>query len=407
MVASFGSALAPAGSLDLEPTAPGALDGVCVAVKDLFDIEGTVTGAGNPTLAESPPANADAAAVALLRAAGATLVAKTATDELAMGMFGVNTHYGTPPNPASPDRVPGGSSSGSASLVASGDADLGIGTDTGGSVRIPAAFCGLVGLRPTHGRIDIAGVRPMAKGFDTVGVLTRTVELAATSFGVLCSPRPSRSITSIVLLVDLLEGSTPEVADRTETLAEAWASELGLELRRDRLVVDPIPSDLLSVFWPLMSRQLWESNGAWLTESKPMLGAGIADRIRDAGRVDDAAVADGEAGRLTLVARVNELLADSVAVLPTSWAPAPLRETSHDDLMDWRDRNLAFSVPASLTGSPQLVLPAGRVDTGEDDGSGAPVGISMLGLPGDDELLLSLAGRVPTADDILSRGHHG
>ncbi|MBX6388623.1 MAG: amidase, partial [Frankia sp.] len=119
-----------------------------VAVKDLIDIAGRVTAAGNPTLSAGPPATRTAPCVEALLAAGATVVGKTATDELAMGMFGVNSHYGTPPNPAAPDRVPGGSSSGSASVVAAGIADLGIGTDTGGSIRVPGAFCGLVGLRP-------------------------------------------------------------------------------------------------------------------------------------------------------------------------------------------------------------------------------------------------------------------
>ncbi|WP_293783531.1 amidase family protein, partial [uncultured Aeromicrobium sp.] len=131
------------------PGPPGrALSGVKVAVKDLFAVAGHVTAAGNPWLARQEPAAEDAAVVAALHDAGATLVAKSATDELAMGMFGVNTHYGTPSNPAAPDRVPGGSSSGSASLVCSGEVDLGVGTDTGGSIRVPAAFEGLVGLRP-------------------------------------------------------------------------------------------------------------------------------------------------------------------------------------------------------------------------------------------------------------------
>ncbi len=407
-LASFDSALAPAGMLDLAPTASGPLDGVRLAVKDLFDVEGTVTGAGNPTLADGPPATADATAVAVLRAAGATLVAKTATDELAMGMFGVNTHYGTPPNPAAPDRVPGGSSSGSASMVAAGDADLGIGTDTGGSVRVPAAFCGLVGLRPTHGRIDIAGVRPMAEEFDTVGILTRTVELAAAAFAELAPARPIRSIDSLVILSDLVERSTPAVADRTERLAAAWAEHLGLELRHAPLVTEPVPADLLEVFWPLMSRQLWESNGTWLTEAAPVLGAGIAERITDAGNIDDEAVARGDDGRQLLRTRLAEFLTESVAVLPTTWAPPPLRDTTHDELMIWRDRNLAFSVPASLTGSPQLVLPAGRIvaSDGERDDGSVPIGVSMLGLPGDDELLLSLAGQIPPAAEFLDGGIH-
>ena len=383
--------IAPPGRLDLAPTAPGPLDGVRLVAKDLFDVAGTVTGAGNPTLAAGPPADADAAAVAALRAAGATLVAKTATDELAMGMFGVNTHFGTPPNPAAPDRVPGGSSSGSASMVAAGDADLGLGTDTGGSVRVPATFCGIVGLRPTHGRIDAAGVRPMAVGFDTVGLLARDVGSIAAALAVLADPRPPRPIRALVVLDDLVARAEAAVAERTESLAAGWADELGLELRHEALVGDDVPEDLLAVFWPLMSRQLWESNGAWVTEEAPTLGAGIAERIRAAGEVDDEAVAAATRGRDALVARLDALLADAVAVLPSSWAPPPPRETPHDELMAWRDRNLDLLVPASLTGAPQLALPAGRA---ADAGGEAPIGVSLLGRPGDDELLLDLASRV-------------
>src|SRR5699024_9338197 len=161
---------------------------------------------------------------------------KVATDELAMGMFGVNSHYGTPANPAAPDRVPGGSSSGSASAVAAGDADLGLGTDTGGSIRVPASFCGLVGLRPTHGRISLAGVRPMAPGCDTVGLLAADVSGVADAFDTLIGPaavpapgsaavpasapitQPAagpREVTDLVLLTDLVDRAEPAVAERT------------------------------------------------------------------------------------------------------------------------------------------------------------------------------------------------
>lgn len=368
------------------------LDGVRVAVKDLFDVAGQVTGAGNPTLALGSPAVADAAAVELLCAAGASVVAKTATDELAMGMFGVNTHYGTPPNPAAPDRVPGGSSSGSASAVAGGTADLGLGTDTGGSIRVPAAFCGLVGLRPTHGRIPIGGVRPMAAGFDTVGLLGRDVVTVADAFGVLApSSMAARAVDRLVLLTDLLERATPAVVDSTRATAERWSEMLGLPLHEERLTGDGL--DLVSVFWPLMSRQLWESNGAWVTSERPVLGEGIEARILAASDITDAEVADAEGARTALRGRLGDVLAGAVGVLPTTVDAAPLRTSSHAELMAYRDANLALVVPASLTGAPQLSLPTGSV-VDAVSGTSAPVGTSLLGLPGDDELLLNLADRV-------------
>ncbi|WP_244928074.1 amidase family protein [Nocardioides sp. W7] len=382
------TALAPDGALTLAPTGSGALDGLRVVVKDLFDVADRVTAAGNPTLAAGPPADAHAAAVATVLAAGASVVGKTATDELAMGMFGVNSHFGTPANPAAPDRVPGGSSSGSASAVAAGEADLGIGTDTGGSIRVPAAFCGLVGLRPTHGRIDVAGIRPMAPGFDTVGLLGRTVDPVAAAFAVLADvPASLRMVGHLVLLTDLLERADPGAAAATRAAAERWAGLLGLELVEAPLVTDPLPTELTSVFWPLMSRQLWESNGAWVTGARPVLGEGIEDRIRAAADITDEQVAAAETLRADLRARLGVLLHDAVAVLPTAIAPAPRRDLPHAELLAYRDRNLAFVVPASLTGSPQLSLPTGTVD-------GAPVGTSLLGLPDDDELLLSLAAEV-------------
>ena len=378
------------------PGPPGrALSGVKVAVKDLFAVAGHVTAAGNPWLARQEPAAEDAAVVAALHDAGATLVAKSATDELAMGMFGVNTHYGTPSNPAAPDRVPGGSSSGSASLVCSGEVDLGVGTDTGGSIRVPAAFEGLVGLRPSHGRIDVTGVRPMAPRFDTVGLVARDAETLRRAFTTLVPTSAPRSVRSLVLLTDLLDLATAEVAALTREHASGWAGRLGLHLQEARLGGEGLPLDLREVFWPLMSRDLWRSNGAWFTREQPEVGEGIGARIIAAGEVGDEEVAVAERRRDVLVARLDGLLDDAVAVLPTTIDAAPLRTSTHDELMSYRDRNLALVVPASLVGAPQLTVPIGRVQDPRARTS-APVGASFLGLPGDDELLLTLAQAVVT-----------
>src|SRR2546423_196570 len=162
----------------LPATKSGPLDGLRFAVKDLIDVAGHRTGCGNPTwLATHPPASVSAVCVEQLLAAGAQCEGKTATDELAFSLLGENHFYGTPLNPAAPDRVPGGSSSGSASAVACGLVDFAIGTDTGGSVRVPASNCGIWGWRPSHGLISVAGVMPFAPTLDTVGVFTRSAEL--------------------------------------------------------------------------------------------------------------------------------------------------------------------------------------------------------------------------------------
>lgn len=399
------TALAPAGRLELPPMGRGALDGVRVAVKDLFDVAGTVTAAGNPALADGPPADQDADAVARIRRAGGVVVAKAATDELAMGMFGVNEHYGTPVNPVTPGRVPGGSSSGSACLVAGHEADLGLGSDTGGSIRVPAAFCGLIGLRPTHGFIDASGLRPMAPVFDTVGLLGRDLDTVARAFGVLsgsealgaAAGRPARRVRDLLLIVDLLEHALEPVADLAAEAAAVLASRCGLGLRTVRWGDRHPPDRLVRCFWTLMSRSLWQSQAAWVEREHPVLGTGIAERITAGGDLSEEAVTAASSQRRAFRQWAATALADAVVVLPTTWALAPPRESSHADLMAWRDRNLAHTVVAPLLGGPQLALPTDWVD----DGAGpAPASWSLLGLPGDDELLFSLAATLHPTDRI-------
>lgn len=389
-------ALAPAGLLDLPPTGRGALDGVRVAVKDVFDVAGTVTAAGNPTLAAGPVACQDAAAVARIRRAGGRVVAKAATDELAMGMFGVNSHFGTPLNPACPERVPGGSSSGPASLVACGAADLGLGSDTGGSVRVPAAFCGLWGLRPSFGRIDVTGLRPMAPRFDTVGLLGRDLALVATAFGVLAPDAERRTgraasdrpVRELIVLEDLLEHATDALAARTFEATGSLVARAGLPLRGLRWPARFRTEVLVECFWTLMSRDLWGSQSGWVQQARPVLGTGIAERIAAAAEVTDAEVREARSLRTSFQRWMAAELAAGIAILPTTWALPPLRGTDHVELMAWRDRNLAHTVIAPLLAGPQLAVPAGRLD---DDLGSAPASWSLLGLPGDDGLLIDLA----------------
>src|SRR5215207_7948504 len=157
---------------EVDPTRSGLLDGLSFAVKDLIDIGGYKTGCGNPSWGDTHPlASMNAVCVEQLLDAGARCVGKTVSDELAFSLLGENHFYGTPLNPKAPDRVPGGSSSGSASAVACGLLDFALGPDTGGSVRVPANNCGVWGMRPSHGFISVAGVNPLAPTFDTVGIL--------------------------------------------------------------------------------------------------------------------------------------------------------------------------------------------------------------------------------------------
>src|SRR5215213_2507005 len=200
----------------LSPAKDGSLRGLTFAVKDLIDVAGHPTGCGNPTwLATHPPASFSAICVEQLLAAGAKCGGKTITDEFAFSLLGENHHYGTPLNPAAPERVPGGSSSGSASAVACGLVDFALGTDTGGSVRVPASNCGIWGWRPSHGLISVAGVMPFAPTLDTVGVFTRTPELLERVAAVLLaveSPTISEESSGAIYLVrDAFDLADPAV----------------------------------------------------------------------------------------------------------------------------------------------------------------------------------------------------
>ena len=186
---------------DLSGVPGGALSGLSFGAKDLFDISGHVTGYGNPEWARThAPAVNTAFAVQALLDAGASLKGKTHTDELAYSLMGVNAHYGTPRNSADPRRVPGGSSSGSAAAVAAGLVDIGLGSDTGGSVRMPASFCGVWGLRSTFGLIPLEGAMPFTRSFDTVGWFAKDGDLmdrAAGALGCPAVPAPTRLLIPV------------------------------------------------------------------------------------------------------------------------------------------------------------------------------------------------------------------
>jgi amidase len=164
--------------VELAGAPEGSLAGLSFGVKDIYHIAGHRTGFGNPTWLEThPPAEETACAVQKLLDAGAEMVGKTLTDEMAYSLTGENAHYGTPVNPAAPDRVPGGSSNGSASAVAGGLVDFALGTDCGGSVRLPASYCGIMGIRPSLGRIPMDGVVPFSASFDVIGWFARDADL--------------------------------------------------------------------------------------------------------------------------------------------------------------------------------------------------------------------------------------
>ena len=281
--------------LDIPGAAQGPLAGLTFAAKDLFDVAGHTTGAGNPTwLATHPPATATASAVKALLDAGARLVGKTITDELAFSINGENAHYGTPLNTKAPQRIPGGSSSGSASAVAGGAVPLALGTDTGGSVRVPAAFCGIYGFRPTHGRI-LAGWRDAAGAQLRRGRLVHPRRRICWSgwggccwgFRVTRTERPR----SLLLVEDAFALTEPSVRAALGPAIDAVTATLGSP-RDVRLSGNGLGEGWLNAFRTLQMHEVWRTHGAWITAHKPHFGPGVAERFAASSKVTDKAAAE-------------------------------------------------------------------------------------------------------------------
>jgi amidase len=372
----------------VEGAATGNLVGARLAVKDVFDVAGTVTGAGNPDFgAHRAPASAHATSVQQLTSAGATVIGKTVTDELAYSLAGTNVHYGTPVNVAAPGRIPGGSSAGSAAAVAAGLADLALGTDTGGSVRIPASYCGIVGWRPTHGAVSSSGVVPLARSFDTVGVLARNTDLLVAAADALLTPSDRGGTV----------GPSPSVHLLAETLADA-APDVAEEIARLALLLgaaDPVASGIdlrgaMTAFRALQGREAWMEHGAWIRATRPVFGPGIAARFEAASRVTDDEVAAAAEVRATVR---DQLMAATdggrVLLIPGAAGAAPAPQPDREALEQQRIRTLRLTCVAGLAGAPVIVLPLGALD-------GLPLGIGLLGAPGSDRMLLQVAHRIAT-----------
>jgi amidase len=365
----------------------GQLSGLTFAAKDLFDIAGHVTGAGNPDwLALHAPASRTAPVVQRLVDSGADMVGKTHTDELSRGILGENTHYGTPINPKAPGRVPGGSSSGSAAAVAGGLVDFALGTDTGGSVRIPASFCGIFGIRPTHGRLSLEGVVGQAPSYDTVGWFARDADLLA-------------RIGEVLLGLDLRQAQRPRhviVATDAFAIAEpATAAALAPAVERITTAVGSSEHSRVSVMVPLadwfshqraiQGREAWDTFGEWIDRHNPRFGFDIADnfvRGRDTPNAVLAAALEFRAARRAEL--ITTLDQETILLLPTAPFPAPLRGQPRSTMWGQRTAISTLTTVSGTLGAPQVNMPLALVD-------GLPVGLSILARPGGDDMLLAFA----------------
>lgn len=358
------------------------------AAKDIFDVAGFVTGGGNPDWkATHPPADQHAWIVETLLNAGATMVGKTHTDELTRGILGENAHYGTPINSRALGRVPGGSSSGSAAAVAGGLVDFALGSDTGGSVRIPASFCGLWGLRPTHDRIPLEGILKQASSYDTIGWFTRdAATYAQVAQVVFQTSIPDTSPTRIIIAQDLFDEADENVSAALLPIAEKIAAMVG-----SSTTVKLAPNGLAE--WSaqqnvLQSKEAWDTVKDWVDQVNPRFSFWVSERYQFAINLTDAQIDEAAAVRDSLRMRMDEVFADGgFLCLPTAVVPAPLRGLPASAKKDVQSRLSRLTCIAGTTGRPQLSMPLGEVN-------GMPVGISIMGDRGSDEQLINFACRV-------------
>jgi amidase len=364
----------------------GSLAGLSFAAKDLFDVVGARSAWGNPDrLREAAPAVATAPAVLVPLLAGARLVGKTHTDELACGMFGMNPHFGVPINPLVPDRVPGGSSSGSASAVAAGLCDFALGTDTGGSVRVPASFCGLYGIRTSHSRISTAGVMPMAPSFDTVGWFARDAATLRRVGEVYFGPISANARPRLLLASDAFDIPVRAIGQALLPIARALGAVREIALYPNGV------DEWLDTFRPLQLNELWATHGAWATAPGRVLSEAVRERIELSRTVRPADVAAAFVRREALTRRLATLLGDDgIVIIPTAHDLPPMRDAAVPAQVTFREKTLALTSVASLTRLPQINLPVTSVD-------GCPVGLSLIAGARCDESLLLLAEELRSA----------
>jgi amidase len=392
-------------TFELDPTGSGPLEGSRFAVKDLIDIAGHKTGCGNPSWRETHPvATVNAVCVEQLLGAGGRCMGKTVTDELAFSLIGENHFYGTPLNPKARDRVPGGSSSGSASAVACGLADFALGTDTGGSVRVPASNCGLWGLRPSHGFISVAGVNPLAPTFDTVGILARSVEVLTRVATVLlaCAPASAKQPGAIYLIREAFALAEAEVQQALTEPVRMLRDRFGARIREVSLrdvASDETAANLptwCDTYCVLQWAEIKSCLGAWITDAKPAFGPTVAASFDLTNQLDRRRIVKAVERRERYCRCLHSFLGPhDLLCIPTTPALAPrkgevLPRTSSGS--SYYPRALALTSVAGIGRLPQVSLPLAEC-------AGVPVGVSLLAAYGQDAFLLGIAQTVAASSE--------
>jgi len=372
----------------LEGAPTGPLAGLTAVVKDMYDIGGERTGCGSPEwLANHPPATRNSTPIDKILDAGATIIGKTVCDEYFYSVSGANAHYGTPVNARAPGRLPGGSSSGSAAACGAGLCDFALGSDTGGSVRVPASFNGLYGLRPTHERIEHKGVADMAPSFDVPGWFATTPGVFQKVGSVLLNDKSvAAKIERVVVLDDAFEQAETPVADLLLTLLEFMSDDLPV-MMHGRIAPDGF-DPWREAFRIVQAYETWQSFGEFITTQKPKIGPGVRERMEFAAIVTKT---QADAQREIIAKARGHIrqtaLPGTVLALPTAPTIAPKIEISGAELEDFRTRVMRLTCTSGISGLPQMNIPAGTIN-------GCPIGLSFIGWEGGDEVLLALAGEL-------------
>jgi amidase len=393
-------AFVPGERFELPPLSAGPLDGLGFAVKDLFDVAGRRTGGGNPTWRDThPPAMRHAVVVERLLAAGARAVGKTITDELAYSVVGKNHHYGTPRNGGAPDRMPGGSSSGSAAAVSNGLADFALGTDTGGSVRVPASYCGLFGMRPSHGRVSLEGCMALAPSFDTCGWFTRSAEHLERVGRVLLGPGGApTALGRIVVAPEIWSAASDEVRRALEPALSRLEAAFGSSASLSLFPSNDAWSELDLHSRNLLAFEAWQTFRDWFAAANPVLGPEIDQRFKAASGVTAQQASEARVARAGFAARIASLLPPgTVLCVPTTPTVAAPRSADPAGLQAVRMKTLQFTCIAGLASLPEATMP---VRTSE----GLPCGLSFVAASGADEAVLAFLGNAAAALGIKTRG---
>lgn len=363
------------------PTGLGPLSGKSFAVKDVFYLSGRTNTAGNPDWHRSHlPAESTAPIIRRLLDQGAELKGVTVTDELMYSLQGENVHFGTPPHPTDPNRTPGGSSSGSASAASRRLREFTIGTDTGGSVRIPAAYCGLYGIRPTHGSLPMEGVIPLAPSFDTIGWMSASkdtfIDVGRALYG--GEQQTTKSFQSVRLAEDAFALAESSV----EPALTAWIIEHFAKKPEPVTVAEDGLAYWADIFRIIQGKEIWKEHGDWITRTEPDFGPGIRERFNNAAQIKAAEAENAAKERERFRQHVLTLLGeDKLLLLPTVPGCAPKIGLTGSSADQQRKKTMQLSCIAGLAGLPQVTVP---VPT--DDGLFA--GISIIAPPGRDLDLL-------------------